>query len=270
MFWNADTFHADQVSQVKITNNGLYTAAAVRMDGSTDRFYMAMALGGAGHIYARFDGSYFDLASTFLGFSNGDFLACAIVGTTHPFTVRLYRNGSLSLEWTSTSSAQEKPGGNPGISIYSPSGQNLSVDDFKGVGIDYSLALAEGSFALTGEPTGLPIARKIAPGQGSFVLTGEPMNPTAQRQIAPGQGSFALTGEQVGLSPQYQMLAEQGMFDLTGENISLQTLLRLQAIQGAYSLSGFDAQLIQGSSVSNPLYLDAFLSKYTKSEGVPR
>ena len=47
-------------------------------------------------------------------------------------TVALYHNGNVVLSWTSSSQAEVKNGGSPGIGIYSPSGQALTLDNWEG------------------------------------------------------------------------------------------------------------------------------------------
>ena len=47
-------------------------------------------------------------------------------------TVALYHNGNAVLSWTSSSQAEVKNGGSPGIGIYSPSGQALTLDNWEG------------------------------------------------------------------------------------------------------------------------------------------
>jgi hypothetical protein len=46
-------------------------------------------------------------------------------------TVTLYHNGHAALAWTSSSNAEVKTGGSPGIGIYSPSGEGLTLDNWQ-------------------------------------------------------------------------------------------------------------------------------------------
>jgi hypothetical protein len=43
----------------------------------------------------------------------------------------LYHNGNAVLTWTSSSDAEVKTGGSPGIGIYSPGGQTLTLDNWE-------------------------------------------------------------------------------------------------------------------------------------------
>jgi len=47
-------------------------------------------------------------------------------------TVTLYHNGNAVLSWTSSSQAEVKNGGSPGIGIFSPIGQALTLDNWEG------------------------------------------------------------------------------------------------------------------------------------------
>ena len=62
----------------------------------------------------------------------GDVLTLGVIGSAHPVTVALYHNGNAVLSWTSSSQAEVKNGGSPGIGIFSPSGQALTLDNWEG------------------------------------------------------------------------------------------------------------------------------------------
>ena len=59
-------------------------------------------------------------------------LMLGVIGSANPVTVILYHNGNAVLSWTSSSQAEVKNGGSPGIGIYSPSGQVLTLDNWEG------------------------------------------------------------------------------------------------------------------------------------------
>src|SRR5207247_7202716 len=62
----------------------------------------------------------------------GDVLTLGVRGSANPMTLTLYRNGNAVLTWTSSSDAEVKTGGSPGIGIYSPSGLGLTLDNWEG------------------------------------------------------------------------------------------------------------------------------------------
>jgi hypothetical protein len=133
-FWSADSFSEDQYSQIMITKMGSFPGVIVRADGVLDRFYLGLLVGPNDYrIYARWDGSYYLLASgTTETWQVGDVLRLVVEGSANPVTVILYHNGNAVLSWTSSSPAEVKNGGSPGIGIYSPSGQALTLDNWEG------------------------------------------------------------------------------------------------------------------------------------------
>jgi fibronectin type III domain protein len=133
-FWSADSFTDDQYSQIMITKMGSWPGVIVRADGILDRFYLALLVGPNDYrIYRRWDGAYYLLATgTTETWQVGDVLTLGVVGSANPVTVTLYHNGSAVLNWTSSSAAEVKTGGNPGIGIYSPSGEGLTLDNWEG------------------------------------------------------------------------------------------------------------------------------------------
>ena len=133
-FWSADSFSEDQYSQITITKMGNWPGVIVRADGVQDRFYLGLLSGPNDYsIYRRWDGGYDLLAhGTAETWQVGDVLTLVAMGSAHPVTVSLYHNGNAVLSWTSSSQADVKNGGSPGIGIYSPSGQALTLDNWEG------------------------------------------------------------------------------------------------------------------------------------------
>jgi hypothetical protein len=104
----------------------------------------------------------------------------------------------------------------------------------------YSLALAQGSYALTGQTVGLKAARQIVAAQGSYALTGQAVALKADRRAALAQGSYSLTGQSSILTAQRRIVPAQGAYNLTGQDINL-TLAHgfvLTMSGGSYALAG--------------------------------
>src|SRR5262245_8563315 len=133
-FWSADSFSENQYSQITITKMGSFSGVIVRADGVLDRFYLGLLVGPNDYrIYRRWDGVYNLLATgTTETWQVGDALRLGVTGSANPVTVTLSHNGNAVLSWTSSSQAEVKNGGSPGIGIYSPSGQALTLDNWEG------------------------------------------------------------------------------------------------------------------------------------------
>ena len=133
-FWSANSFSEDQYSQIMITKMGSWSGVIVRADGILDRFYLGLLVGPNDYeIYRRWDGDYYLLATgTTETWQVGDVLTLGVTGSANPVTVTLSHNGNAVLSWTSSSEAEVKTGGSPGIGIYSPSGEGLTLDNWQG------------------------------------------------------------------------------------------------------------------------------------------
>jgi hypothetical protein len=133
-FWSADSFSEDQYSQITITKMGSFPGVIVRADGVLDRFYLGLLVGPNDYrIYRRWDGDYYLVATgTAETWQVGDVLKLGVIGSANPVTVTLSHNGNAVLSWTSSSQLEVKNGGSPGIGIYSPSGQALTLDNWEG------------------------------------------------------------------------------------------------------------------------------------------
>lgn len=132
-FWSAASFTDDQYSQIMITRIGAWPGVIVRADAILDRFYLGILDSPNEYrIYRRWDGGYYLLATgTAETWAIGDVLALGVTGSINPVTVTLYHNGHAALAWTSSSNAEVKTGGSPGIGIYSPTDKGLRLDNWQ-------------------------------------------------------------------------------------------------------------------------------------------
>ena len=133
-FWSASSFNDDQYSQATITKIGPFTGVILRADAVQDRFYMGFVFAANDYrIYARWDGAYYSLATgSTETWQVGDELRLEITGSSNPITITMYRNGHAVLSWVSTVPEQVRTGGSPGICMYSPVGQRLTLDNWQG------------------------------------------------------------------------------------------------------------------------------------------
>jgi hypothetical protein len=130
-YWTRDTFSQDQYSQVQISNVGPWNGVIVRAQSAIDRFYMAFVFAANDYrIYLRKDGLYYSLSTgsteTWLA---GDIIGLEAAGL-NPVQLTLLRNGNPVL--TYTDATENLLGGSPGIGIYSPSGDHLTIDNWEG------------------------------------------------------------------------------------------------------------------------------------------
>src|SRR5262249_55168381 len=174
-FWSAASFTDDQYSQIMITKMGSWPGVIVRADGIQDRFYLGLLVGTNDYeIYARWDGAYYLLArGTTDTWQVGDVLRLGVTGSVNPVTVTLYHNGNAVLNWTSSSAAEVKTGGNPGIGIYSPSGAGLTLDNWEGGNLA-SLPTPTPTPAATATSTSTPTSTATPTPTATFTPTPTP------------------------------------------------------------------------------------------------
>ena len=104
----------------------------------------------------------------------------------------------------------------------------------------YILALAQGSYTLTGQVLGLIKAWLMSLVQGAYTLTGNVANLLKGWLSTLAQGSYSLTGFDVifykGIG--YVLTAAQGAYVLTGEALTFLKNLSISLAQGSYTLAG--------------------------------
>ncbi len=137
-FWSANSFNDDQYSQAILTSIGAWTGVIARADTNQDMFYLGFVFGANDYrIYGRYEGAYYKLAAgTNVTWQVGDTLRMEVSGSVNPATISLYQNGTPVLMWRSTAPAQVFTGGSPGLGIYSPAGDHLTIGSWEGGNLD--------------------------------------------------------------------------------------------------------------------------------------
>ncbi|HWW00426.1 MAG TPA: fibronectin type III domain-containing protein [Candidatus Acidoferrum sp.] len=224
-FWSANSFNDDQYSQAQITKIGPWTGVILRADAVQDRFYIGFVFATNDYrIYSRWDGVYYSLATgSNVTWQVGDILRCEVKGSVDPVTVTMYRNGTAVLSWVSTGSGQVRTGGSPGLGIYSPTGQGLTMDNWEGGNLppDTTPPTAPGSLTATAVSqsqinlswsastdnvgvTGYLVERQN-PGSAGFAQVGTPTGTT-----------FSDTGLAAGTNYSYRVRATDAAGNLSG------------------------------------------------------
>jgi chitodextrinase len=239
-FWSADSFNEDQYSQITITKIGAYSGVIVRADGVLDRFYLGLLVGTNDYrIYRRWDGDYFLLATgTTETWQVGDVLTLGVTGSANPVTLTLSHNGNPVLSWTSSSEAEVKTGGSPGIGIYSPSGEGLTLDNWEG-----------GDFAPDTQPPSAPtnfVATAIGISQVCLSWTASTDNVGVTGYLVerqdPGNPSFVQVGTSTGTSYNDTALATgSGYSYRVRATDASQNLSDYSDVAGATTLTGIAA-----------------------------
>ncbi len=138
--WTSNHFNNNQYSQIKVTTIGPFTGVILRADTNQDLFYMGFVFAPNDYrIYARYGAApgypYTELTTgSAVTWQVGDTLKLTASGTNDPVTITMYQNGTPVLIWRSVAGTDPVPvknGGSPGICIYSPTGDNLTLDDWQ-------------------------------------------------------------------------------------------------------------------------------------------
>ncbi|HXC36478.1 MAG TPA: YDG domain-containing protein [Candidatus Acidoferrales bacterium] len=139
--WTSNNFSNDQYSQIYLSTIGPWTGVVLRADTNQDEFYMGFVFAPNDYrIYLRYGDTntyqYFSLATgSAVTWQTGDTMRLEVSGSNDPVTITMYRNDAPVLVWRSIVNADPFPvknGGNPGIGIYSRTGDNLTLGDWQG------------------------------------------------------------------------------------------------------------------------------------------
>jgi hypothetical protein len=133
--------------------------------------------------------------------------------------------------------------------LFTPIQRSIWVPAAAG-GPTYTLTAASGSFALTGQTTGLAFNRKLAAASGSFALTGNAATLAFNRKLAAASGSFALTGSAATLAFNRKLVAASGAFALTGNTTTLAFNRKLAAASGSFAETGNTATLASNRALA--------------------
>ena len=145
-FWSADSFSEDKVP--RRLRSRKWAIGRAQSFGRMELWIGFTLDSYRGRTTIRFtrrwDGSYYLLANgTAETWQVGDVLKVGVIGSANPVTVTLYHNGNAVLSWTSSSQAEVKNGGSPGIGIYSPGGEALTLDNWEGGNLGAGHATAQ-------------------------------------------------------------------------------------------------------------------------------
>lgn len=148
--------------------------------------------------------------------------------------------------------------------LFAPDARNIWVPVAAG-GDTYTLTADSGSFALTGQATGLALNRVLSAASGSFALTGQAAGLAVNRTLSAASGSYSLTGQNATLTytptstATYTLAAASGSFAVSGQDVVLAYNRVLSAANGSYLLTGQNATLV-GPGLFTQAQLDYMLA----------
>lgn len=188
------------------------------------------------------------------------------VGSAGNATAGAYRNkASMARAWNRALSAAEiaEQTSLARFSLYQPQAR-IWVPVAAG-GDTYTLTADSGSFALTGQATGLALNRVLSAASGSFALTGQAAGLAVNRTLSAASGSYSLTGQNATLTytptstATYTLAAASGSFAVSGQDVVLAYNRVLSAANGSYLLTGQNATLV-GPGLFTQAQLDYMLA----------
>jgi hypothetical protein len=133
----------------------------------------------------------------------------------------------------------------------------------------YALPAAQGSYAITGNPAGLRVARRLTATVGTYGLTGNAAALKVARRMAAALGAYSITGQPANLvksATTHLLLATGGAYAITGQPAALRVARRLPAAPGSYVITG----AATGAPVSGaiPRFADATIMRLSTLRGV--
>jgi hypothetical protein len=248
------TTSAEHDSDWIYTSGTMDGGPAIHCATGPDGYFMTAYTGTNSYMFRLDDGSFTQLGGDILG---------AYVTTQR---IRLRRSGNdliyslNAVDLMTRTDTTYTTTGNDGAFQYAA---NLILDGWSNnaSGTAYTLAMGQGSYALTGQATGLRADRRITAVQGSYALSGQAValqhahkiiiaqgaytlsgqavtliGPEVAYSLGMDQGSYALTGSDAAVD--IEMAMESGSYALTGNAVGLAYGHKVQAAQGSYSLSG--------------------------------
>lgn len=174
-------------------------------------------------------------------------------------TIALHLHFSRVLTGAEIKSLSENP-----WQIFAPAARSIWVPVAAG-GDTYTLTADSGSFALTGQATGLALNRVLSAASGSFALTGQAAGLAVNRTLSAASGSYSLTGQNATLTytptstATYTLAAASGSFAVSGQDVVLAYNRVLSAANGSYLLTGQNATLV-GPGLFTQAQLDYMLA----------
>ncbi len=142
--------------------------------------------------------------------------------------------------------------GQAGIFMYDSGARviNVEVGNFSS-GTAYTLAMGQGSYALTGQATALKADRRMSVGQGAYALSGQSVGLAYGHKISMAQGSYTLSGQAVNLigpAVGYSLAMGQGSYSLIGSDAAADYVIAMGA--GSYTLTGNPVGLAYGHKIA--------------------
>lgn len=124
----------------------------------------------------------------------------------------------------------------------------IEVGDFV---TGYTVALAQGSYTLTGQAVGFKAARVVSLTSGTYSLTGQATGMAMNHPIAIAQGSYIETGQAVGLRIDRRLSLSAGSYTNTGQAVGLKHGSNVSMAQGSYALMGLAVGLTYSGAAAD-------------------
>jgi len=153
--WTANSFTADQFSQVKLVAINQWNGVILRDVTAVDRCYIGFVFAANDYrFYKRYDGVYTQLLQlTDQTWSAGDTFKMEVYGS-NPVRMYIYHNGTMVGDCADN--VNQLTTGSPGIGIFSPTGSGLAIDDFvAGNVVDTTSTITSDNFNRTDGSPGL-------------------------------------------------------------------------------------------------------------------
>lgn len=115
---------------------------------------------------------------------------------------------------------------------------------------NYTLAVASGTFTITGTDVDVASDRTLATTSGSFTLTGTATAFKATRTCSIASGSYTLTGTDTVLTKKLPINLENGEFVLSGTAVDTRIDRKLSISSGVFNITGTSVVLNKGVTLS--------------------
>lgn len=222
---------ADMGSSTGAIMAGVDCDVGVSYDGSTVNFYITGIPAGTSS-----SSQTFNLARQyFLGYAKGTSPLERIANGGRIYRADVWNRPLAPAEFKAWSE-------NPWQVYKAPPRRMLIVASAAPAGNTYALPAAQGSYAITGNPASLRVARKVAASTGTYSLIGNQATLQVARRMSANVGTYAITGVPAnlikGTAPK-ALQVESGTYSIAGKTVTLKVTRRMTAAPGSYAITGF-------------------------------
>lgn len=121
----------------------------------------------------------------------------------------------------------------------------------------YALAIAGGSYSVSGQAVTLSHGYAVAVDAGSYAVSGQDVTLSRGQTLAIDAGSYAVTGQDVSLVHAWVVPADAASYSIGGQDVTLTHAWTVSVDSGSYAITGQDVSLDFAAASAFSIAVDA-------------